>query len=91
MTTSSPPSTLRLFFAVSPSDELRARIDEVCRPLRRRAKDAKWVSPSVVHLTLAFLGDVAEERLEAIVDAARSVAVRQRKFELSVVGGGAFG
>ena len=66
------PATRRLFFALWPDAGLAKRLSEVAssaaahfggRPTRRET----------LHLTLAFLGDVAESSVPGIVDAGRRV------------------
>lgn len=48
----------RLFFALVPSEAVRARISDVAASLRaQRALTGRWVQPARYHLTLAFLGD----------------------------------
>jgi 2'-5' RNA ligase len=72
-------------------EALRARIGEQLESLRRLAPHARWVRPDRLHLTLAFLGEIAEAAVPPLVDALGRVASRRRALELSVRGGGVFG
>lgn len=51
----------RLFFALWPDETLRPRLVDVAGVLQQRLT-GKWVRPENLHLTLAFLGDVAANR-----------------------------
>ncbi len=60
---------MRLFVAATPPDELRRGLAELVRSLRSLQPplpDAAWVRTENLHLTLAFLGEVAAEREQAV-------------------------
>lgn len=80
---------MRLFVAVFPPIETRREIHRAALDLPVEG-DVRWVRPRNVHLTLKFLGDVQEERLDAIVAATDSVCERHEKFEAAATGFGAF-
>lgn len=68
----------RLFFALWPSDEIRAALLETCRP----ALDAcvgRVVPARHYHITLAFLGDQSAHQVERL---AAMAAVAPPEFEL---------
>ena len=66
---------LRLFVAVNFPDNIKKNLGSIIRELRRLPSDAKWVEEENLHLTVRFLGNVAEDRVPAIVNAlSRSVA-----------------
>ncbi|WP_417517333.1 RNA 2',3'-cyclic phosphodiesterase [Marinobacter sp.] len=75
----------RLFFGLEIPAQIKTRLLEV----RAEVPGAKWQSVEQMHLTLSFLGDVEEERLTAVCEAARHIP--QAPFELSVLGLGCFG
>jgi 2'-5' RNA ligase len=59
-----PNSTLaRVFVALWPTDHVRARLDEVAGALLQNAQGARRVPAENLHLTLAFIGALAEDRL----------------------------
>lgn len=65
-------STRRLFFALWPNDRQREQLRNAISPV------AKLVEGNAVyrgswHVTLAFIGDFAEHRVEVLQDAARAV------------------
>ncbi len=81
---------VRTFIAVPLSDEIRRALGRVAEEGREAGGDVKWVEPALIHLTLRFLGDVAEDRLPAVQDALRAAAGAAAPFDLRVAGVGAF-
>ena len=84
---------LRAFIAIKLSDELKGHIGEVQAELKRRAfglDGLGWVRPEGIHLTLRFLGDIAEERVEALGAMLRDAAAGLKPFALDARGIGAF-
>lgn len=73
---------VRTFVAVDLPGELRARIGEVAQGLRGSEARLSFVDPALIHVTLAFLGEVGADRLPAVAEALR--AVRQAPFQLGV-------
>ena len=78
---------MRLFFALWPDDRLRASLERLGAELAARAQ-GKAVPAAKVHMTLAFLGEVPDDRFPAAVDAASRVA--GDSFELALDEVGAF-
>ena len=84
---------LRAFIAIKLSDELKCHIGEVQAELKRRAfgRDGLgWDRPEGMHLTLRFLGDIAEEQVEVLGSLLRDVAAGMMPFVLEARGIGAF-
>ncbi|WP_055588292.1 RNA 2',3'-cyclic phosphodiesterase [Peterkaempfera griseoplana] len=84
---------MRLFIAVVPP---QAAVDELAaavRPLRRLpdAEPLRWTSPGTWHLTLAFLGEVAEESVPELEQRLGRAAHRHRVMRLRFAGAGRFG
>ncbi|PZN27436.1 MAG: RNA 2',3'-cyclic phosphodiesterase [Proteobacteria bacterium] len=76
-----PTRTRRLFFALWPAPALRRAIEHDTRALARRS-GGRIVPARNFHVTLAFLGSVAESRLADLVRAGG--AARAPRFELSL-------
>ena len=58
--------------------------------LRQCAPQASWVDESLLHLTLKFLGEQPEDRLDDIQTAVARVAGRHRELVMALGGIGAF-
>lgn len=82
---------MRVFIAVDPGAETVAKIEELLRELSPKAPSAKWVSPAGLHVTLAFLGEIAEDRVPAVIAAAEGAAALHAPLVLRIQNGGAFG
>jgi len=68
---------MRTFIAIDVNDEVRRVSEEIVEKLMRRGFRANWVKPENVHLTLFFLGEMEEEKVEEM---ARHLCDRVRGF-----------
>ena len=86
---------MRCFVAIEISETIRAGLAELADQMRSQAdldrRDARWVDPRAMHLTLKFLGEVRDNRLAEICRVVRDVAARHSRFEFKVEGVGCFG
>jgi RNA 2',3'-cyclic 3'-phosphodiesterase len=81
---------VRLFVAIDVPDAIKDAIErDVVDRLREALPGARWTRPEGRHLTLKFLGEVADERVGAIGEALSSAAARHERFDAAfdVVGG----
>lgn len=81
---------IRTFVAVTISPALKGKIGELLTELALPQYDVKWVRPENLHLTLKFLGNVEEERVDTIAEVIEEVARSSRPFRLHLGGLGAF-
>ena len=81
---------MRLFVALNLPKKERDRIHRASRILRESELPVRWVEPEHYHVTLKFLGEVAEDRLEGVEDALNHVASTTGRLDLAVEGLGAF-
>ncbi len=65
---------VRTFVAIDISEEARRSLAKMIAELQGMADGLRWVKPESVHLTLKFLGEVAEERLPQLETALRESA-----------------
>jgi RNA 2',3'-cyclic 3'-phosphodiesterase len=80
---------VRLFAALTPPPEVLEHLDDFL-DVRRDAGDLRWVQADQVHLTLAFLADVPDRKLDDLVERLERAASRRTAFETALSGGGAF-
>lgn len=90
MNAETTPSKRRLFVAVGLPDSVRKTIGELQSELKRFARDAKWVNPTGIHLTLKFLGYVDPAQIEGIQGAIRKVTQECPPTEIEIRSCGAF-
>ena len=62
-----PVKSHRVFVALWPSPSVRGRLGEVTENLARRATGARRMAPLNLHLTLAFIGSLREDRVADLV------------------------
>jgi 2'-5' RNA ligase len=78
-----------MFAAVVPPPEVVEHLDEFL-DVRRAAAPFRWVAPDQLHVTVAFLADVPDRRLDDLVERLARAAARRTAFPTAVAGGGAF-
>lgn len=81
---------MRLFVAIEMSEPIRRALEQAIDQLRSSRTPVKWVEPQNIHLTLKFLGEVPEARLERARQIVRDCAASAVPFDLIVKGAGAF-
>jgi 2'-5' RNA ligase len=81
---------MRLFVGLAPPSAVLDDLDAACAPLRPGREDLRWTSRELWHVTLAFLGEVAEESLDRLLPRLERAARRHLAFGLSLAGAGAF-
>jgi RNA 2',3'-cyclic 3'-phosphodiesterase len=69
---------------------VRRELGTAIERLQSVARDVAWVAPGNLHLTVKFLGDVAEDRIGATTDALGQAAAGLHAFDADLVGLGAF-
>lgn len=81
----------RAFVAVEISEGARRQITDLLGRLRRdTGVPVRWVRPELMHLTLAFLGEVPQDFIEAATARLTEVASGHRPFPMQLKGLGAF-
>lgn len=80
---------MRMFLALRPPQEEVDRLDDFL-DVRRDAGPFSWTCAEQFHLTLAFLPDVPEYRLDDVIEAVGAAAARRKQFGVQLGGGGAF-
>ena len=80
---------MRAFVAVVPPPEAVAHLDAFL-DVRRSAAAYRWASAEQLHVTLAFLADVPDRKLDDLVERLGRAAARRTAFPAAIAGGGAF-
>jgi 2'-5' RNA ligase len=81
---------LRVFIAIELPDAVRAQVARLQEKLKEADADVKWVEPQLVHLTLKFLGEVDQDKLETLYGGVSEAIGEQSRFPMSLAGIGAF-
>lgn len=81
---------MRCFVSVDLPGDLEPAVEEVQRELRDTGADLNPVEPGKVHVTLKFLGEVEDERVEDVESAVRGAAEPMEPFDARFEGVGVF-
>ena len=79
---------MRLFVALDIDEGIRQRLAEYMASLRRLVPNVKWVAPESLHVTLKFIGEFPEPRLDELKRALATVG--GQSFELTFRNAGFF-
>ncbi|WP_406294472.1 RNA 2',3'-cyclic phosphodiesterase [Embleya sp. NBC_00888] len=85
-----PPRTVRLFVALAPPDDAKDELARALRPVYAAHPRLRWNRIEDWHITLAFLGEVALDVVEALRAPLAEVAASTRPVELELRGAGQF-
>jgi RNA 2',3'-cyclic 3'-phosphodiesterase len=88
----SPHPSVRVFCAIELPAHVRARAADHSSYLRSTIPEARasWDRPEKLHITLKFLGEIEQSRVEALSRAAARAAASVEAFDLAIEGTGAF-
>jgi 2'-5' RNA ligase len=81
----------RTFIALEMNDAQQRHLSEVIQQVALSFPSIRWVNPESIHLTLAFLGELDDERLEKAIEAAQEAAQQAVPFSYRLTQLGAFG
>lgn len=81
---------MRTFIAVELPQEVKRKIEEVQAPLKKTDTHVSWVKPGNVHVTLKFLGEVKDEKVEDVFRSTEEALKESKVFDLSLKDLGCF-
>lgn len=76
--------------ALRPPPDVLDELTEFIAPRQAEWPDLKWVRRDLLHVTLAFLGEVDDRTLDRLLPRLDRAAGRYQRLTLSFAGGGAF-
>ena len=82
---------VRLFLAGLVPDSVKQTLQAQLEPVRAATPQARWLPPESLHLTLLFLGSVAEETVSPLREAFGGVCGHHRALSLTLAGMETFG
>lgn len=83
--------TVRVFIALDIGTPVRKKLIALQKELNETGADVRWVKPENLHLTLAFLGNIATDKLNPLTAAVQQQTEGLNPFILTVHGAGVFG
>jgi len=80
--------SIRAFIAIELNKQIKNRLSNIQDELKRTNADVKWVEPENIHLTLKFLGNIEEKKIEEIKRILEKISQKYARFliELSTIG-----
>lgn len=82
---------MRLFIAIDIPENIKEKILEIQRRLDKKEFDIKFVELENLHITLKFLGEVHEDKINEIKERVYKIAKNFYKFKINLQGFGYFG
>ncbi|HEX9917328.1 MAG TPA: RNA 2',3'-cyclic phosphodiesterase [candidate division Zixibacteria bacterium] len=81
---------MRTFIAIELPSDTKEKIEEAISPFRKLNLSVSWVKSKNLHLTLKFLGEVDEKKVDDIVLALEQAVKGKEKFEMDLKDFGTF-
>jgi len=81
---------MRSFIATDFDDEIKKRLGDLQSRLKPRLPGLKWTRPEQLHVTLKFLGEIADRQIVPISQALDALAAGCEPFDVTIAGLGAF-
>lgn len=86
---------MRVFIAVDVDETNKTAVIKLQGRISREAavekRDATWVKPEAMHLTLKFLGEIDDKRVVEVCNIVKEVSSKHKSFELDIENVGSFG
>lgn len=87
---SNEPGQIRTFICVEIPEAIKERIALLQREMRQTDAQVSWAKPENIHLTIKFLGNVAQSKIQPVCRAVERAAASIEQFEIEIAGAGCF-
>ncbi len=81
---------MRIFIAIELPDSVKKKIEVAQAPLKKTGAFVSWVKPGNIHITLKFLGEVPEDKINEVFSAAEKAVEGTNRFAMNLKSMGAF-
>src|SRR3989338_2255815 len=81
---------MRTFIAIELPQEIKDSLARLQEQLKQSGADVKWVAPKNIHLTLKFLGERDDKKIEKIKQVIEEAAKERTVFQMRIASLGAF-
>jgi RNA 2',3'-cyclic 3'-phosphodiesterase len=81
---------MRAFIAIELPQNIKDHISRLQDKLKKSGADVKWVSPSNIHLTLKFLGEIDEKTRDGVCACLVEIAAHTPRYTVKLGSLGAF-
>lgn len=85
-------ASIRTFIAIELTEDARDALGRLQERLKRTpgGKAGRWVKKESIHLTLKFLGDIPEEKVDQVCKGVRGACEGRHPFSVTIAGLGCF-
>jgi 2'-5' RNA ligase len=77
---------MRVFVAVEIPEEIKKQIYDLQREISSKEAKVRWVAKKNLHLTLVFLGELSEKKVEEIKELLKSIKYKSFKVSVNEIG-----
>jgi len=81
---------MRAFIAVELPEDIRGSLARIQEKLKTAQADVKWVEPQNIHLTIKFLGERDDKKIEKIMQILEETASDKKAFQACICSIGVF-
>jgi 2'-5' RNA ligase len=81
---------MRTFIAIELPERIKGEIGQLQVALKKTGAFVSWVKPGNIHVTLKFLGEVPEEKIDEVFSATERAVEGIKGFSMSLKGTGGF-
>ena len=81
---------IRIFIAIEIPSSIKEKISDFQEELKKEHARISWVKPDNIHITLKFLGNVTEDKIDAIGNAVEIAVAQIKSFQIEITNVGAF-
>lgn len=81
---------MRLFIAIDLNQQIKDKIKILQENLAKINTDIRWVKPENIHITIKFLGEVKDEKIEKISNRLKEICFSFQSFTFDINEAGSF-
>lgn len=82
--------TKRVFIAINLPKEIKSKLVDLQNQLTEFDLPVRWTNPKNIHLTLIFLGEIIEKRIEKVIEICEETVSQFKSFHLKIKNLGGF-
>jgi len=82
---------IRSFLAFELPEDIKKAITTVSRTGKELPLDLRWIKQNNIHLTVVFMGNITEEKIQSLGESVQKVCTKTDPFDVSPGGLGFFG
>ena len=79
-----PSGPNRIFIGIPCDKHAQRQINELLRPMGNLPQDVRWVAEDNRHLTLAFLGNIPNSKIQKLIDSLDDTYQREKHFRYTL-------